>query len=248
MKFKNEVVVITGAGRGIGFEIARQFLLKGAKIVVIDLDTERWVQSLHENKIFSEENLLVLKTDITKFGSLKEKIKEIIEKFGKINILVNNAGVNRDGLMLKMSIEDWDTVFNVNLKATFLITQIIANYMKDNNINGKIVNVISTAGKHGNFGQSNYAASKAGLFAFTKSIARELARFNIRVNAVMPGLVDTPMTKSMNQEIKEKRIKEIPLQRMGEPIDVANAVLFLASSNASYITGSVIQVDGGLRM
>ncbi|MHA2279195.1 MAG: SDR family oxidoreductase [Candidatus Kariarchaeaceae archaeon] len=222
--------------------------LKGAKIVVIDLDTERWVQSLHENKIFSEENLLVLKTDITKFGSLKEKIKEIIEKFGKINILVNNAGVNRDGLMLKMSIEDWDTVFNVNLKATFLITQIIANYMKDNNINGKIVNVISTAGKHGNFGQSNYAASKAGLFAFTKSIARELARFNIRVNAVMPGLVDTPMTKSMNQEIKEKRIKEIPLQRMGEPIDVANAVLFLASSNASYITGSVIQVDGGLRM
>ncbi|MHA1984045.1 MAG: 3-oxoacyl-ACP reductase FabG [Candidatus Hodarchaeales archaeon] len=248
MKFKNEVIVVTGAGRGIGFEIARQFLLNGAKVTVIDLDTERWVQSLDENEIFSEENLLVLKIDITKFKSLKERIIEIIEKFGKIDILVNNAGVNRDGLMLNMSLEDWDTVFNVNLKATFLITQIITTHMKDNNIKGKIVNVISTAGKHGNFGQSNYAASKAGLFAFTKSIARELARFDIRVNAVMPGLIDTPMTKGMNQKIKEKRIKEIPLQRMGEPIEVANAVLFLASSNAAYITGSVIQVDGGLRM
>ena len=147
-----------------------------------------------------------------------------------------------------MSEDDWDIVFNVNLKAAFFLTQIVSKFMIENKTEGSLINIISTAGKHGNFGQANYAASKAGLHAFTKSVSRELGKYNIRVNAVMPGLIDTPMTQAMNQDIIEKRIKEIPLRRIGKPIDIAHAVLFLASSNSSYITGSVIQVDGGLRI
>ncbi|OLS23843.1 MAG: 3-oxoacyl-[acyl-carrier-protein] reductase FabG [Candidatus Heimdallarchaeota archaeon LC_3] len=248
MEFQDKVVVITGAGRGIGLEIAREFLLEGSKTAIIDMNIDIWKENDQFIQNISRDRIFLSKVDIINSELVKQEVQAIIDNFGRIDILVNNAGINRDGLMIKMSEKSWDDVFSVNLKGPFLLTQTISQHMIDNKIEGAIVNIISTAGKYGNFGQANYSASKAGLLAFTKSIARELARYNIRVNAVMPGLIETPMTQKMRNDIIEKRINEIPLKRIGKPNDVAQAVKFLASSHSSYITGSVIQVDGGLRM
>ncbi|MHA2365858.1 MAG: 3-oxoacyl-ACP reductase FabG [Candidatus Hodarchaeales archaeon] len=243
MKLKNKVALITGAGRGIGYETAVEFLSEGAKVIIVDKSIESWSASDQNDSSFYAKEI-----DITNFDQVRGFVGKIKEKFGQIDILVNNAGVNRDGLFVKMTEDQWDTVFTVNLKSTFVLTQEICKLMIKTKNKGKVINIVSTSGKHGNFGQANYAASKAGLMAFTKSVAREMGRYGITVNAVMPGLIDTPMTQALSSDIKEKRIKEIPLRRIGKPKEVARAIVFLASEDASYITGSVIQVDGGLRM
>jgi 3-oxoacyl-[acyl-carrier protein] reductase len=243
LKLKNKVALITGAGRGIGYETAVEFLSEGAKVIIVDKSIESWSASDQNDSSFYAKEI-----DITNFDQVRGFVGKIKEKFGQIDILVNNAGVNRDGLFVKMTEDQWDTVFTVNLKSTFVLTQEICKLMIKTKNKGKVINIVSTSGKHGNFGQANYAASKAGLMAFTKSVAREMGRYGITVNAVMPGLIDTPMTQALSSDIKEKRIKEIPLRRIGKPKEVARAIVFLASEDASYITGSVIQVDGGLRM
>jgi 3-oxoacyl-[acyl-carrier protein] reductase len=243
VKFKHKTVLITGAGRGIGFAIAEEFLTHGANIIVIDINVDLW-EGLKDNANVHTKEFNLFEQD-----KIPKLIDDLWEVFPEgIDILINNAGINRDSLLLKMDEQQWDEVFEINLRAPFLLTATIGKKMKDHSINGSIVNIVSTAGKHGNFGQANYAASKAGLLAFTKTAARELARFNIRVNAVMPGLISTPMTTNLPEKIITKRIDEIPLKRPGEPYEVAKAVSFLASSEASYITGTVIRVDGGLRM
>ncbi len=248
MLLKDKVALVTGAGRGIGYHIAIEMLKEGAKVVVVDLATDQWNSDTMEGTFQKDKDFFVYQLDITDSESVRSLVRDVFDELGRIDILVNNAGINRDSLFVKMTEKDWDDVLNVNLRAPFILTQATCQEMIKANIEGRVINIVSTAGKHGNFGQANYSAAKAGLLAFTKSVAREMARYGIRVNAVMPGLIDTPMARSLRADILEKKINEIPLKRVGHPKEVARAVIFLSSDDASYITGACLQVDGGLRM
>ena len=244
--FEGKVAIITGSARGIGFAIAEVFAEKGASVIILDLQKEAVNETVKKLTV-KDRQVFGYEVDVTNSNAVAEIFKEIVKKFGKIDILINNAGITRDGLLMKMKESDWDAVINVNLKGTFICTQKVCRYMMKQR-SGVILNIASVIGIMGNAGQANYAASKGGIIAFTKSTAKEFASRNIRVNAIAPGFIETEMTAKLPKEIVETYAEAIPLKRMGKPADVANLCLFLASDDAAYITGQTVQVDGGLVM
>ena len=244
---EKKVALITGGTRGIGREIAKKFAKEGCNLVLNyvsdNTDVEKIKSEFNEYGI----DVLVLKADVSVFSDCENLVKEAIEKFGKIDILVNNAGITKDTLIAMMKEDAFDKVIDVNLKGTFNVTKNVVPYMMKKR-NGNIINISSVVGVVGNAGQSNYAASKAGIIGFTKSLAKELAPRNIRVNAVAPGFIDTDMTSVLSDKVKENINLQNPLKRMGKAEEVANVVSFLANDESSYITGQVINVDGGMVM
>ncbi|MEN3189917.1 MAG: 3-oxoacyl-[acyl-carrier-protein] reductase [Atribacterota bacterium] len=248
MELYDKAALITGAARGIGKAIALKLYNQGANIIINDIVSENEInQTLQEIKK-SANKAIGIRADITKLDEVENMTKEIINKFGKIDILVNNAGIIRDTLLIRMKEEDWDAVINVNLKGTFNCSRAVAKYMMRQKTGGKIVNISSVIGLIGNIGQSNYAASKAGIIGLTKSMAKELAPRNINVNAVAPGFIETDMTKKLPEKIRQNLQQQIPLKRLGTVDDIAQVVYFLVSEASSYITGQVIKVDGGMVM
>ncbi|PKM82603.1 MAG: beta-ketoacyl-ACP reductase [Firmicutes bacterium HGW-Firmicutes-14] len=246
MVLREKTAIITGAARGIGREIALVLANKGANVAIMDINPDQ----IRETAAEIEKTgcrALAIEGNVTRAEDVDEMVKKTIEKFGRIDILVNNAGITRDTLLMRMKEEDWDAVMNVNLKGAFLCTKAVTRIMMKQRY-GRIVNISSVIGLMGNAGQANYGASKAGIIGLAKSTARELASRNITVNAVAPGFIDTEMTKVLPDEMKKQMLHQIPLGRMGTPEDVANAVVFLASDAASYITGQTITVDGGMVM
>ena len=241
----DNVAMITGATRGIGKQIALTLANEGYNIV-LNYRTENDELKQLKNEIESKNvKCLAVQGDVTNFEDCKQMIESAIEKFGKVDVLVNNAGITKDMLLARMKEEDFKQVIDVNLVGTFNMTKIVISYMMKAK-NGKIINISSVVGIAGNAGQTNYSASKAGIIGFTKSLAKEVASRNILVNAVAPGFIETNMTDVLKQEVKDEIAKNIPLKRMGTPQDVANVVKFLASEDSSYITGQVISVDGGM--
>jgi len=244
--FKDKIAIITGSARGIGFSIAESFAEKGAKVIILDLFREAVDEAV---KKITKQGFQATgyAANVTESDAIGNIFKEIIKEFGKIDILINNAGITKDGLLMKMKEADWDAVIDVNLKGTFICTQKVCRYMMKQRA-GVILNIASVIGIMGNAGQSNYAASKGGIIAFTKSSAREFASRNIRVNAIAPGFIETEMTANLPKEVVDRYLQGIPLHRMGNPKDIADLCLFLASDEAGYITGQTINVDGGLIM
>lgn len=238
--------LVTGGGRGIGREIALVLAGAGCDVAVSDIDLET-AQATAADIAGLGCKSLALKANVASAGDVQEMIKAFIEAFGKIDILVNNAGITRDGLLVRMKEDDWDSVLTVNLKSAFLCSKEVARPMMKART-GKIINIASVVGLMGNAGQANYSASKAGLIGMTKTVARELAVRGITCNAVAPGFIRTAMTDKLSDTDKEKLSSQIPMQKLGDPSDVANAVLFLSSSLADYVTGQVLTVDGGLVM
>ncbi len=242
----SQTAVVTGAGRGIGRAIALKFASEGADIVCVSRTAE------NSEKVAAEVRALGRKAwaravDVADAAAVSEAVEKILAETGRVDVLVNNAGVTRDGLLVRMSEADWDTVLDTNLKGAFLFTKGLARqFMKQRS--GRIINVASIVGLVGNAGQCNYASSKAALIGFTKSAARELAPRGILVNAIAPGFVETDMTSGLKDELKSELLKTIPLGAFGQPEDIANAALFLASPLARYITGQVLTVDGGMVM
>lgn len=243
----DKVAFVTGATRGIGKEIAITLAQNGYNLAINyrnkNIDLEETIEQIKKYNV----ECLPVKGDISNFEDCEIMINEIIKKFQKIDVLVNNAGITKDGLLMRMKKEDFEQVINVNLVGTFQITKQVLPYMLKQR-NGRIINLSSVVGITGNAGQTNYSASKAGIIGFTKSLAKEVASRNILVNAVAPGFIETQMTGVLKDDIKEQINKTIPLRRMGKTQDVANVVKFLASEDSSYITGQVIQVDGGMVM
>lgn len=247
MRFTDKVAIITGGARGIGKAIARRLASEGAKVAIGDIDKESAEKTAEEIRNECQTEAIGIYVDVAEEESVKNMVEEVIKAFGKIDILINNAGITRDNLLLRMSEEDWDKVIAVDLKSVFLCTKAVVKYMIRQRY-GRIVNISSVIGLKGNVGQTNYGAAKAGIIGFTKSAARELAGRNITVNAVAPGYISTEMTEKLPQEIKEQMLKQVPLGRPGQPEDVAGVVAFLCSDDASYITGEIIKVDGGMAM
>lgn len=246
MSMSNQVAVVTGGARGIGRMICLVLAEKGATVVAADLNAEGLAAVADEAKDLSGS--VVPKTlNVTDRAAVGTFVEQVIEEFGKIDVLVNNAGITRDSLLMNMEDEQFDAVLTVNLRSVFLLTREVIRHMVRARY-GRIVNIASVSGIMGNPGQANYAASKAGVIGFTKTVAKELARRNITANAVAPGFIDTDMTKVLSDKVKETVKQVIPCQKMGEPKDVAVAVAFLASPEAAYITGQVLAVDGGLAM
>lgn len=244
--FNDKVIIVTGSGRGIGREIAESFTKNGATVIISDYSTESLIETenLFTTKGYSFK---AIPCDVTNSEDVQNLIDLTYKEFGKIDVLINNAGITKDNLILRMKDEQWDSVIETNLKGVFLTTRASVKYFLKQRY-GKIINISSVVGIIGNIGQSNYSASKAGIIGFSKSIARELAIRNITVNIVAPGFIDTPMTSVLPDGVKEDFIEKIPLKRMGTPTDIANIVLFIASPLADYITGQVINVDGGMVM
>jgi 3-oxoacyl-[acyl-carrier protein] reductase len=247
MRFENQTAIVTGAGRGIGHAIAVRLASEGARVACVSRSEENANRTADELNIARVDSAKPYAVDVADHEAVQKIGAQILEDFGKIDILVNNAGVTRDGLAMRMSIKDWDTVINTNLRGAFNFTQPILRAMIKQR-SGRIINISSVIGLMGNAGQTNYAASKAGLIGFTKSLARELASRNITVNAIAPGFIVTDMTTVLSEEVQKNITGRIPLSRVGEPRDIANAVAFLASAEASYITGQVLCVDGGMVM
>jgi 3-oxoacyl-[acyl-carrier protein] reductase len=248
MGLSGKVALITGSARGIGKAIAQELANHGANIVINDILAKNEIDKTLE-EIKKNGNIAVgIKADITVFDEVSEMVKEIINKFGKIDILVNNAGITRDSLLIRMKEEDWDAVIRINLKGTFNCSKSVAKYMMRQKSTDKIVNISSVIGLIGNIGQVNYAASKAGVIGLTKSMAKELASRNINVNAVAPGFIETDMTKKLTEKVRQDLQQHIPLNRLGTVKDIAQVVYFLVSDSANYITGQVINVDGGMVM
>jgi len=246
MRLKDKVAFITGGARGIGRAIALTFAREGADIAIGDVNAEQAQATCSEIEALGRKTL-ALAIDVTDFARVEEAVNKILDKFTKVDILVNNAGITKDNLMLRMSQQEWDTVLNVNLKGAFNCIKAVSKPMIKAR-SGKIINIASIIGLIGNAGQANYSASKAGLIALTKTVAKELASRNINANAVAPGFIQTDMTAKLSEEVRQKLQEAIPLCKLGSPEDVAKACLFLASSDADYITGQTIVVDGGMVM
>jgi 3-oxoacyl-[acyl-carrier protein] reductase len=244
LKLEDKVVLITGASRGIGKEIAREFIYNGAVVIAIATNNEELEDSKKE---LGENKYIPYKCDITNIKEVEEVIKDIINKFEKIDVLINNAGIVKDNFLMIMKEEEFDSVINVNLKGTFLVTKFVSKFMRKRK-EGNIINISSIVGIDGNVGQTNYSATKAGVIGFTKSWAKELTLKgeNIRVNAVAPGFIKTQMTDNLKDEFKEAVIQKCCIKRLGLPEDIAKLCLFLASEDSAYITGQVIRIDGGL--
>jgi len=247
MDFKGKTVIITGAGRGIGYAVAEAFLKAGAQVAVCSA-SEQSAKTAQDNLLKSvpEGNLYSVKANVAVAQECEDFVENTFKKFGKIDVLINNAGITKDTLAVRMSEQDWDAVLNVNLKGSFLMSKAVLKHMMKAR-SGSIVNMASVVGQSGNAGQANYSASKAGIIGLTKSLAKEFASRNIRVNAVAPGFVKTEMTEKLGEEVKANILKEVPLKRFAEVSDIAQAVMFLASDQAAgYITGQVLAVNGGL--
>jgi 3-oxoacyl-[acyl-carrier protein] reductase len=246
MKLKEKVAIVTGGAQGIGRAIAHLLAKNGADIVIADINGKQAQTTAQEIEALGQRSLAI-QTDVSKFVEAENLGKSTVDAFGRIDILVNNAGITRDGLFLKMKEEEWDSVIAINLKSVFNCSKAVIRYMSKQKA-GKIINIASVVGQMGNIGQANYAASKAGIIGLTKTLAREFGSRGINVNAVAPGFIDTEMTRSLPEKAKEEFLKNIPLGRMGTPDEVAEVVLFLSTDSSRYITGQVINVNGGLYM
>lgn len=241
-----KVALITGSARGIGFEIAQTLGSEGYAIILSDINNEGLEKA---SKELSDKGItnFYCKADVSNAADVDELIAKSIEKFGRIDVLVNNAGITRDGLLLRMTEEAWNLVLKINLNGTYLMSKAVVKPMLKQR-SGCVINIASVIGLMGNAGQANYAASKAGVIAFTKSFAKEFGKKGIRSNAIAPGFIQSDMTDVLTEKVKEMMLAQIPLNSFGTPKDVANAVAFLASDKASYISGQVLTVDGGMVM
>lgn len=246
MSLTGKVAVVTGAAQGIGKAIALTLAQDGADIVVSDINLEKAKETAKEIEAL-ERKALAIQTNVAKGDDVETLAKTTLETFNKVDIIVNNAGITRDNLLMRMKDEEWDQVLEVNLKGTFYCTRAFLRSMLKQK-SGRIVNITSVVGAMGNAGQANYSASKAGVIGFTKTIAREVASRSITVNAVAPGFIDTDMTKGLPEEVRKNLLNQIPLGRLGTPQDIAEAVRFLVSEEAAYITGQIIHVNGGMLM
>ena len=246
MLFENKVSLVTGASQGIGEAIARAFASEGATVVLVDIQKDK-LEAVAASIIAAGGRASVREANVSKFDQAAAAAESVIKEFGKIDHLINNAGITRDNLLMRMKEEEWDAVLTVNLKGIFNFSKAVVRSMLSAR-SGRIVNLASVAGAMGNAGQTNYSASKAGVIGFTKSLAREVGSRGITVNAVAPGFISTPMTQVLPEAVKQTYLAGIPLQRFGETADVAGAVQFLCSDAAAYITGQVIHVNGGLYM
>lgn len=246
MKLKDKVAIVTGSARGIGRAIALELVRNGAKLVICDLNMDD-IQIVVDQFTEMGGEAKGFVSNVTQAEDAQQLIDKTIEAFGKVDILVNNAGITRDNLLMRMKEDEWDAVIAVNLKGTYNCIRAIAKpFIKQRS--GKIINLASVVGQIGNAGQVNYSASKAGVIGLTKSVAKELAARNVLVNAIAPGFIQTDMTANLTEKAKEELTNAIPLGKLGQPEDVAKVVLFLASDDAAYITGQVINVDGGMVM
>lgn len=243
----DKVALITGATRGIGKQIAIKLAEEGYDIAINYRKENKELASVKAEIEKNNVKCLAVQGDVSNFEDTKRFVDEVINEFGTIDVLVNNAGITKDMLILRMQKEDFESVINVNLTGTFNVTKNVVPYMMKKRC-GRIINISSVVGISGNAGQTNYSASKAGIIGFTKSLAKEVASRNILVNAVAPGFIETDMTSVLKDEVKAEIAKNIPLKRMGTANDVANVVKFLASNDSSYVTGQVLQVDGGMLM
>jgi 3-oxoacyl-[acyl-carrier protein] reductase len=247
---KNKTAIVTGGTAGIGKAIASLYAAQGADVAIFGTNKERAEQAAAEIRqlpLDPSQKIVSFLLDVSKNSQVEEAISRLLAEWGKIDILVNNAGITRDNLLMRMSEEDWDRVLEVNLKSIYNTCRALARPMMKAR-SGSIINISSVIGLTGNAGQVNYAASKSGMIGFTKSLAKELASRNVRANCVAPGYIETQMTESLSSQIKETVLSKIPLGRIGQPLDVANAALYLASDLANYVTGQVIAVDGGMVM
>lgn len=244
---EGKVAIVTGASRGIGRAIARKFAEEGATVVFTFLSSIEKGKELEKELLAFGVKAKGFQSDAANAKASEELVNKVVEEFGTVDVLVNNAGITRDNLLMRMTETQWDEVMSANLKSVFNLTKAIQRPMLKAR-KGSIINITSVVGIEGNPGQSNYAASKAGIIGFTKSVAQELGSRNIRLNAVAPGFIETEMTASLDPKIKEGWLEDIPLKRTGTPDDVANLVVFLASDNSTFITGQVISVCGGMHM
>ena len=246
MQLTNRIALITGGARGIGREMALLFAKQGADLALFDVNPQQLEQTAAELRALGRraEGLVV---DVTDGTQVDEGVAKVLDKLGRIDILINNAGITKDGLLIRMDDAQWDRVITINLKGTFLCTRAVAKHMLKQR-SGRIVSVASIVGLIGNPGQANYAASKAGIIGFTKAVAKELASRSITCNAIAPGFIKTEMTDALPEPARQRLMEAIPMGTLGEPLDVAQAALFLVSDAARYITGQVLVVDGGLAM
>jgi 3-oxoacyl-[acyl-carrier protein] reductase len=245
-ELNGRVAIVTGGAQGIGKAIALTLARHGADVVVTDINLERAQATAQEIEALQVRSLAI-KANVADVSAAEQMVKETVDKLGKIDILVNNAGITRDNVLLRMKPEEWDQVMEVNLKGTYACTRAALKFMFRQK-NGRIVNIASITGLMGNAGQANYSASKAGIIGFTKAVAREYATRGITVNAVAPGFIDTAMTQAIPEKEREALTRQIPMERLGTPDDVAAAVYFLVSDLSGYITGQVINVNGGMYM
>lgn len=247
MLLDGKVALVTGASRGIGRAIALKLAAEGAKVAINYAGNTAKAEEVKAEIEKNGGQAILVQADVADAAAVETMVSTVVEAFGQIDILVNNAGITRDGLLMRMKDEDFDAVINTNLKGVFYCTKLVSKLMMKKR-SGRIINMASVVGLMGNAGQTNYAAAKAGVIGFSKSAAKELAARGITVNMVAPGFIDTDMTAAMTDKARDMTLTGIPLNRMGTPEDVANAVAFLVSDNASYITGQVINVDGGMVM
>ena len=247
MLLDGKVALVTGASRGIGRAIALKLAAEGAKVAINYAGNTAKAEEVKAEIEKNGGEAILVQADVADSAAVEAMVNATVEAFGQIDILVNNAGITRDGLMMRMKDEDFDAVINTNLKGVFYCTKLVSKLMMKKR-SGRIINMASVVGLMGNAGQTNYAAAKAGVIGFSKSAAKELAARGINVNVVAPGFIATDMTAAMTDKAKEATLAGIPLKRMGQPEDVANAVLFLVSDYASYITGQIVNVDGGMVM
>jgi 3-oxoacyl-[acyl-carrier protein] reductase len=245
MKLKNKTAIITGGSNGLGKATAFLFSIEGANVVIADMDEKAGQSVVNEIKA-NGNNALFVKVDVSNPDSVANLIESALKEFGKIHILINNAGIVSDARLVKMDIDQWQKVIDVNLKGVFICAQAVSKVLIDQGEGGSILNTSSVVGLYGNFGQSNYVASKAGVIGMTKTWAKELGKYNIRVNAVAPGFMETEIIKSMPEKVINLMKEKTLLQRLGKPDDIANAFLYLASDEGSYVTGTVLSVDGGI--